>query len=54
MLFRNDVASCLQVAYDKISTAEATKMLLFKDDKELKSFVQEVRTILANYANSGN
>lgn len=41
-LDRNDVASCLQVAYDKISTAEATKMLLFKDESELRSFVQEV------------
>eukprot|EP00029_Vermamoeba_vermiformis_P007074 TRINITY_DN2950_c0_g1_i1.p1 TRINITY_DN2950_c0_g1~~TRINITY_DN2950_c0_g1_i1.p1 ORF type:complete len:260 (-),score=54.89 TRINITY_DN2950_c0_g1_i1:61-840(-) len=38
---RNDVASCLQVAYDKISTSEATKMLLFKDESELRSFVQE-------------
>ena len=42
-MFREEIASCMEAAYERILFSEAGNMLYFKKQEELLEFAKEVR-----------
>jgi len=45
MFVSNEIASCLEKAYDKIALTEAGRMLFFESEKLVKEYAKEVSEI---------
>lgn len=42
--FRNEIASCIEKAYEKIALTEAARMLFFDNAKPMKDYAVQVFT----------
>ena len=41
-LFRDEIAGCIEKAYEKIAFSEAARMLFFETEKPMKTYAEEV------------
>ena len=46
MCFRDEIAACIEKAYEKIAFGEAARMLFFESEKPMRTYAQEVRSCM--------
>ena len=46
--FRDEIAACIEKAYEKIAFGEAARMLFFESEKPMRTYAQEVRSGLSS------
>ena len=48
-IFRDEIAGCIEKAYEKINFKEAARMLFFESEKPMRKYSQEVRNQISPY-----